>query len=493
MITFEKLYPAFIITRREVRDQMRDWRIVIPVIALALISPLLMNFTAKQVMNFVQTYGARLVGDRLIPFLLMAVGFFPISVSLVIALESFVGEQERRSIEPLLSSPLTNWQLYLGKLLASLAPPLIGSYLAIFVYLVGVYRQLHWIADPAFLLQILLLTTVQALVMVSGAVVISTQTTSVRAANLLASFIIIPMMLLIQGESIIMFWAHYSVLWWIIFAQVLIAGLLIRTGIAHFNREELLGQELDMLNFKWGWNVFKQAFTGPDSIGRASSDAGVLGRLNSLGHWYRREVGQAMRKLTLPLIFMALALAAGLGIGANLANAFIIPPELLKLDNLKNGSIEGFEVLPLYLAGGVLLVWLHNLRALILATTLGIFSFGVLSVIILALPLAILGFFMASLARAGLAPVLFMMAFVLPHGILEIPAIIIAGAAILRLGATLATPAYHQTIGEAWLQALADWAKVMVGVALPLFFGAASLEVFVTPAIVIRLLSTLNS
>jgi len=78
MITFEKLYPVFIITRREVRDQMRDWRIVIPVIALALISPLLMNFTARQVMNFVQTYGASLVGDRLIPFLLMAVGFFPI-------------------------------------------------------------------------------------------------------------------------------------------------------------------------------------------------------------------------------------------------------------------------------------------------------------------------------------------------------------------------------------------------------------------------------
>lgn len=472
---------------------MRDWRIVMPVITLALISPLLMNFTAKQVMNFVQTYGARLVGDRLIPFLLMAVGFFPISVSLVIALESFVGEQERRSIEPLLSSPLTNWQLYLGKLLASLAPPLIGSYLAIFVYLVSVYRQLHWIADPVFLVQILLLTTVQALVMVSGAVVISTQTTSVRAANLLASFIIIPMMLLIQGESIIMFWARYAVLWWIIFAQVLIAGLLIRTGIAHFNREELLGQELDVLNFKWGWSVFKQAFTGYGSPGKTSSGKGIVGHLYSLRRWYRWEVSQALRKLTLPLIFMALALAAGLAIGDNLANTFFIPPELLKLSDLKNGSFKGFEVLPLYLAGGVLLVWLHNLRALILATTLGIFSFGVLSVIILALPMAILGFFMASLARAGVSPALFMMAFILPHGILEIPAILIAGAAILRLGATLATPAQNQTIGEAWLRALADWAKVMTGVALPLFLAAAFLEVFVTPVIVVRLLSTLTS
>ena len=46
--------------------------------------------------------------------LLMVVGFFPISVSLVIALESFVGEKERHSLEPLLSSPLTDAELYLG-------------------------------------------------------------------------------------------------------------------------------------------------------------------------------------------------------------------------------------------------------------------------------------------------------------------------------------------------------------------------------------------
>ena len=36
--------------------------------------------------------------------------------------------------------------------------------------------------------------------MVTGAVVVSSQTTSTRAANLLASFIIIPMTLIINGE-----------------------------------------------------------------------------------------------------------------------------------------------------------------------------------------------------------------------------------------------------------------------------------------------------
>ena len=96
---------AWVIARREIRDQLRDWRILTPIIILTLFFPLLMNFTAQQAVDFVGRYGAPVIGDRLIPFLLMIVGFFPISISLVIALESFAGERERLSLEPLLATP----------------------------------------------------------------------------------------------------------------------------------------------------------------------------------------------------------------------------------------------------------------------------------------------------------------------------------------------------------------------------------------------------
>ncbi|MEE9599253.1 MAG: ABC transporter permease subunit, partial [Anaerolineales bacterium] len=156
------LQKAMIVTRREVKDQFRDWRIIAPIIILTVFFPGLMNFTAKQAVDFVARYGAPIIADRLIPFLLMVVGFFPISVSLVIALESFVGEKERRSIEPLLSSPLSDVQLYLGKLMAVILPPLFGSYLAISVYLVGVYRQVGWVPDLTLLIQMVALATVQS-------------------------------------------------------------------------------------------------------------------------------------------------------------------------------------------------------------------------------------------------------------------------------------------------------------------------------------------
>jgi uncharacterized membrane protein SpoIIM required for sporulation len=471
----QQLSPALIVTRREVRDQFRDWRIIFPIVILTVFFPGLMNFTASQAVSFVERYGAPLIGDRLIPFLLMVVGFFPISVSLVIALESFVGEKERNSIEPLLCTPLNDWQLYLGKLLAAMVPPLLASYLGTIVYLGGMYFKVDWQPDPVLLVQILLLTTVQALVMVSGAVVVSSQTTSVRAANLLASFIIIPMALLIQGESVIMFWARYDVLWWAVVGQMLIAGLLIRVGITHFNREELLGRELDTLNLRWSWRIFKSTF-----FGQARTPWG----------WFRREITATLRTMLIPIGMMVLALAAAIWIGAGQARIFVLPANLLDWHQLDQGFLTGLESIRFFTVSGIGTVWFHNLRAVLLATALGIFSFGILAVIALMLPLMIVGYIMANLASTGLSPLLFFFTLVLPHGILEVPAIVLAGAAILRLGATLAAPAQGQTIGEAWLRSLADWAKIMVGLVFPLLLGAAVLEVLLTPRLAVWILGS---
>ena len=465
-----RLRPAWIITRREVRDQFRDWRIVIPIIVLTLIFPGIMNFTAQQAVDFVGRFGADLIGERLIPFLLMVVGFFPISISLVIALESFVGEKERKSIEPLLSSPLEDWHIYLGKLIAVMVPPLIASYLGIVVYLFGVYRNLAWRPEPVLLIQILLLTFVQALVMVAGAVVISTQATSVRAANLLASFVIIPMAFVIQGESMVMFWAAYGALWWVILAMIVLAVLLVRMGLAHFNREGLLGRELDTLNIREGWRAFWKAFVG---------EAG------SLREWYRREVLGALVRMRLPLVMMLLLLVGAIWIGLEQSREFALPSEAFDLVDLQLDTFSQVGSISLLEPEGVGIIWLHNLRASALAFLLGVISFGVFGVLILMLPFVLIGYFMGTLANVGISPLVFLAGFILPHGVLEIPAILLVGAGIVYMGGVMLTPSVDKTIGEAWLEALADWAKIMVGIGILLFLFAAVLEVFLTPRAVV--------
>ncbi len=465
---------AYLIARREIRDQLRDWRILVPIILLTLFFPVIMNFTANSLVSFVEKYGAHLVGDRLIPFLLMIVGFFPISISLVIALESFAGEKERLTIEPLLCTPLSDQQIYFGKLGASLFLPLASSYLGIVVYLIGIWRMVGWQGSFSFLLLIFVLTTVQGLVMVSGAVVISSQTTSVRAANLLASFVVIPMALLIQGESVIMFWARYDALWWIALGLLVVVGLLVRVGLSQFRREELLGRELDSINLKWFGKTFWKNFKG---------DA------KNIREWYHNELAKSIRASLIPALLCGLVICFGVFIGMTQAKVFVLPLETMPQSStfeLITGRLKIIKIIPVFSAS---LVWLQNLRAIFLATLGGIFTFGVLGLLILALPFGIIGYFMMSMTHIGMSPWVFLSAFVLPHGIFEIPAILLSGGAILRLGATFAAPPAGHSIGEAWLITLADWAKIIIGLVLPLMLIAAAVEMLVTPRIALWLLS----
>lgn len=464
---------ARIVAGREIRDQLRDWRILAPIVVLTLLFPALMNFTARQAVEFVGRYGAPIIGERLVPFLLMVVGFFPISISLVIALESFAGERERLSLEPLLATPLTDSQLYLGKTIASLVPPLAASYLGITVYLVGLAIQIDWYPSASLLAQVLLLTTAQAVVMVSGAVVVSLQTTSVRAANLLASFIIIPVSQLIIGESLIMFWGRYSVLWWIVAALLLLAVVLSRMGLLLFNREDVLGREFDVLNLRVAWAVFRDAFCGS---------------ARTPLEWYRGLFRRTLPPLRVPLLIMTTALAWGYVLGFRLADQFRLPAELMAFDHLSSGLLARLPEFGLLTGRGWLLVLSNNLRAIALASLLGVFSFGVLAVILLMAPIGLVGYFAGNFALAGQDPARLILGLVAPHAMLEVPAALLAGAAILKVGLAAISPPCQRTLGQSWLLSLADYARVGVGLVVPLLAGAAALEVFITPLVAVALL-----
>ncbi len=468
----KSIRPVLIIAVREVRDQFRDWRIIFPVLGLTVFFPFLMNFTAQQILNFVKQYEATIVGERLIPFLLMIVGFFPISVSLVIALETFVGEKERMSIEPLLNTPLKDWQLYLGKLLSSTIPPLISSYLGMAVYISGLVGQHIALPEPGIMVMILLLTLVQAFVMVAGAVVVSSQATSVRAANLLASFIIIPMALLIQGESLIMFWGDIRTLWMVMGGLAALTVLFVRVGLAHFQREELLGKEIDVLNIKWGIRIFWRSFTGG---------------AETLREWYTRAVPRAVNSMGKPfLVITALALV-GILVGFLTVEQFsrtgTLPAQFGHVENPHERIAGLLQEWPLFSGGPVISIWWQNIRALLLGMILGVFSLGILGVLPIFATMAVMGGLMNILAQSGIPIPLYLTALILPHGILEGPAAILASAAVLKAGAILATPTPGKTVGEVWITAMGEWAKIMVGVVIPLLLVAAGVEAWVTPRI----------
>lgn len=479
----ETLGNALIITRREVRDSFRDWRIIAPIVILTFLFPFLAQFVAARFSAFVEGYGAQIIGERTIPFLLMIVGFFPISISLVIALETFVGEKERRSLEPLLSTPLTNTELYIGKMLSSMIPPLLTSFGGMAVYLMSLlFGELEWRPPAMLIVQIVVITAVQALVMVTGAVVVSSQTTSTRAANLLASFIIIPMTLLIQGESAIMFLAPdaespngIGALWAMIAGMIVVTILLLRVGNAVFNREELLGRTIDQLNLK---NIFRRLGNSVRSVDAAGTPA------KNVVEWYRFGVlGAFGRSRRAALIVLGVFIAAliGGGIIGSLPGWQLNLPSGLSMQDTAANIDSNIEIF--FGAAPINAIFWQNFRILFGALILAMFSFGVGALILTPAAFIVWGYLTVQLAMAGYSPLVMWLA-ILPHGIIEIPVIIIATAAALRLGAVITRPPKGETVGQAWTNAFGDALKLFIGVVIPGLLIAAVIEALITPQIV---------
>lgn len=470
----QTLSNALIVTRREVRDSLRDWRIMAPIFLLTLIFPLLANVMTRVFTSFFENNGAEDLLPALLPLLPMIVGFFPVSISLVIALETFVGEKERRSLEPLLSTPLTNTELYLGKSFAAMLPPLLASYTGITIYIGGlVLGSYQWRPDITLVIQIALLTTVQALLMVTGAVVVSSQTTSTRAANLLASFIILPMSLLVMLEGTIMIKPHRRFLLWYIMVAALVAViLLVRMGARIFNREELLGRALDQLNLRWAGRIIRQQIRGP------------VGERFTLVRWYRLSVFPTLRALRSPMLVVMVCVTLSFVAGWIAADSWRLPLEAVEDDNeTVVDRLQSVFELGQSNPGLILAAVTQNVRVLLAATILASFTFGVLGLGLVMLPFGLLGFVLAQVVHTDVGLVPFIAA-VIPHGIAEIPAIVIAGAAALRLGSIITCPPDDMTAGEAWLRALGDSIKLGVGVVVPLLIVAGVLEVLVTPRVV---------
>ena len=463
----------WMVAQREFIDQFRDWRIVVPMFVLVTLFPFIADDTTRQAVNFMNRFGGSIILDHLIPFVVLVIGFFPLSFTLVVALESFVGEKERGTIEPLLSSPIDDRHMYLGKLLVGITTPLVFSYVSIGIYLILVSHRNVAFPSAYMLTLIFLLTFAHAVLMVSSAIVISVQATTIRAANLLASFVVVPVAFLLQGETVLIFWGNEDVLWFAIVGVTLLATLLVRLGLAHFRREYLLGREIDTINVKWIGRTFQDRFKG---------------QATSVREWYRIELPITLRQLRQPLmIVFGLAVIAGIAsymwVVTNVPSYIELTPDRIDqfktfiADNLANLDSLG-ERLP------APVLFYHNARTTVAFLLLGLVSFGTLGLTLFIGNIALVGGVLGAAHLVGYSPLLAFIAGILPHGIFELSAIFLATAAMLKVGAQLVTPQPDKSLGETLLLSLADWFRIFVGIVLPFLAIAAVIEIYLTPLLI---------
>jgi uncharacterized membrane protein SpoIIM required for sporulation len=136
---------------------------------------------------------------------------------------------------------------------------------------------------------------------------------------------------------------------------------------------------------------------------------------------------------------------------------------------------QRFQMLPSPLLSSS--VTANNIRVAILAFALGI-TYGLGTVYVLAVNGVMLGGFAGAYARSGLAADFWLT--VLPHGALELSAIVVAGGSGLLLGDALWRPG-DRTRRLALRETAVSSVKLAVGL-IPAFIVAGLIEGFVTPS-----------
>ncbi|NJL04652.1 MAG: ABC transporter permease subunit [Chloroflexaceae bacterium] len=482
------------IMRREVRDTVADWRVLLPILLLAValplggvwLFPLVLQVTDETLISI----------GQLVPFGVLIIGFVPASFALITALESFVGERERNSLEPLLASPISDQNLYLSKLMAALIVPLFTCVLAMLLFTSGMalaQPSLYSVAmTPLRVLLLFSIIVIITMLMVAAAVIISSHTSSLRAANLLASFVLVPIAIAIQIQAVFLIANRWDIVLATAVALAVVMVALIRTGLSIFNREEILSRANDQFNPQRIRELFGLYFREYQPAGVPST------RYHGLGfaplRFYRHELPALLRELRPAFVLVALAVLTGLVVGWYAAS--FLPLTRLKATIISQIGTPVTASLALALG-----IALNNLRVSILSNVFSLASVGLFAFLVPAAVFSQIAFVVTVLMQNGgvwfsgerYDPFLFLMVYLLPHAIIELPTFMLSAALGIRMGASVLSPPGTFSVGHNMLWASANFAKVWLLLLLPLIIIAALIEGLVTTQLVTAVYGNMGS
>ena len=178
----------------------------------------------------------------------LVIVMLPIMLPVMIAADSIVGEKERHTLVPLLSTPLTDGELLRGKILTALIPGLLAAYgnLILAVVIVNgivffLAPELLW-AWPTFLplIQAILTPLLFSFLAVEIMVILSGRANTVYEAYQTGGVLIVPGM--VFGFSTFLEGTGFD--WWIFIIgtiiMVLLNLILYRVAVRLFNRDEMI-------------------------------------------------------------------------------------------------------------------------------------------------------------------------------------------------------------------------------------------------------------
>jgi ABC-2 type transport system permease protein len=169
----------------------------------------------------------------------------PVMSSMTIATHSIIGEKTARSLEPLLATPITTWELLLGKCLAAAIPAILITWAFFVVYALGVLALgsgavLEHVINATALCIVLVLAPTLVVLALSLAVITSSRSTDARSAQQIAVVIILPLVGLFIMQLVGLLALTPAL---VILGSGVVAVIdlfVLRAGISLFERETIL-------------------------------------------------------------------------------------------------------------------------------------------------------------------------------------------------------------------------------------------------------------
>lgn len=173
-------------------------------------------------------------------FLLM-----PLIIPSVFASYSIVGEKNRRTLEPLLATPISTEELLLAKCLAALIPAVIITWIAAGVFAAALAmvlptRVFELIINLGWMALLGLCSPLLALVTVALTVMVSARASDPRSAQQITSVIIVPIMLLFVGQLAGLLIIDLQFVLGLAAVLLVLCAILLRIATRVFQREAIL-------------------------------------------------------------------------------------------------------------------------------------------------------------------------------------------------------------------------------------------------------------
>jgi ABC-type Na+ efflux pump permease subunit len=172
----------------------------------------------------------------------------PVMISSFIAADAIIGEKERRTIEVLLALPMTDQEILLGKILGSIIPAVVSTWIFAIPHVLIVdiltYKPLGilLLPDLRFILFVSLFTPLLGFITVTFIIMISSRVANTRDAQQVTGILVLPIILLIIGQMyLVLFDVSLIVIGIVILIVFSFIFFKISTNV--FNREKLMTAE----------------------------------------------------------------------------------------------------------------------------------------------------------------------------------------------------------------------------------------------------------